>query len=236
MPNLNKSEFGQVVRVNMLEDISTATDLKLSLEPRLGTKLEKTASNGVVVGTIDIVEDDETYLANQYLAYTIKEGDLDYIGQWRIKGEVTFGASTGRGVQQHADPNFLLINTTTTGTGSDWAWTSSLWEITTNALRTSTFAAIVKSNVIFQGGISYRFEYTIEDNDLSTMFISGISETINLPVTVGSQDVTALVPVTPGPLTIQATSSAPAFTQFKITPVVPAGNVISDYKRIEVLA
>ena len=93
MPSLNKSEFGQTVRVNMLEDVSTATALNFILEPRLGEKLEKSASDGVVVGSSNITVDDEQYLANNYLEYTIKTGDLEYVGSWRLKAEATLSGT-----------------------------------------------------------------------------------------------------------------------------------------------
>lgn len=89
MPDLNKNETGQTVRANLAQDISTATAYKFILEPKVGVKLEKVDSDGVVLGTSNIVVDDETYLANQYIEYTIKEGDLNFSGLWRFKGEAT---------------------------------------------------------------------------------------------------------------------------------------------------
>lgn len=93
MPSLNKDEYGQVVRVNMLEDVSTNTELNFILEPRFGEKLTKDGTDGVVVGTTNVTVDDESYLANEYLEYTIKEGDLDKEGTWRFRGEVQITAT-----------------------------------------------------------------------------------------------------------------------------------------------
>lgn len=93
MPSLNKNEYGQVVRVNMLEDVSTNTLLKFILEPSVGDKLEKAAADGVVVGTSNVTVDDESYLANEYLEYTIKDGDLTFVGSWRLKGEVDINST-----------------------------------------------------------------------------------------------------------------------------------------------
>ena len=93
MPSLNKSEYGQVVRVNLFEDVSTATDLTFVLQPKVGESLERTASNGVAIGTSNVDVGDETYLANQYLEYTILDGDLTYAGQWRIKGKAKLSAT-----------------------------------------------------------------------------------------------------------------------------------------------
>ena len=82
MPNLNKNEFGQTLRANLGEDISNATSYKMILQPQLGETLEKTAT----LGTVNIVVDDKTYLANEYVEYTTIDGDLDYAGTWRLKG------------------------------------------------------------------------------------------------------------------------------------------------------
>lgn len=90
MPNINKNEYGQTLRVNLGEDISTATAYDFIIEPKYGEKLEKTG----VLGTVNVVEGDETYLANQYLQYTIADGDIDQAGQWRMKGEADLSATS----------------------------------------------------------------------------------------------------------------------------------------------
>lgn len=93
MANLNKSEYGQTIHINFSEDISSATAFNFILEPKQGEKLEKTAADGVVLGTSNVDVGDETYVANQYISYTVKEGDLDYAGQWRKKAEATMSAT-----------------------------------------------------------------------------------------------------------------------------------------------
>lgn len=93
MANLNLNEYGQTLRINMGENVSTATAFKFILEPRQGTKKEKVDADGVVLGTTNITVDDEDWLANEYIEYTLKDGDLDYAGQWRIKGEATMSAT-----------------------------------------------------------------------------------------------------------------------------------------------
>ncbi len=82
---LNKNEYGQIIYVDLGEDISSATIITMILEPKIGEKLEKTA--GVSVGTVNVDVNDETYLANQYLQYTIEADDLTYAGLWRKKGK-----------------------------------------------------------------------------------------------------------------------------------------------------
>jgi len=83
MPDYNYLEYGQLIYVNFGEDISAATELTIILEPKVGTAIEETAT----LGTVNIDVNDETYLANEYVKYTIQENDLDYAGLWRKKGK-----------------------------------------------------------------------------------------------------------------------------------------------------
>ena len=91
MTDYNKGEYGQTIYVNMGEDVSTNTELSLILEPAIGTKKE--ISSGVTVGSANVDVNDETYLANEYLQYTIAADDLDYAGLWRKKGEATLSST-----------------------------------------------------------------------------------------------------------------------------------------------
>ena len=97
MANFNKFEYGQVIRANLREDVSTNTGLEIVLQPELGAsknanRVGNTQPLGAVIannpdvteGTVDVAVDDETYLANQYLEYTIKENDLSKSGVWII--------------------------------------------------------------------------------------------------------------------------------------------------------
>lgn len=86
MAELNKDEYGQVVRANIGIDVSTNTALTFVLEPRVGTKLEKVIADGVVVGAVNVVVGDQTFQANEYLEYTTKDGDICKSGLWRLKG------------------------------------------------------------------------------------------------------------------------------------------------------
>lgn len=90
---LNKGEYGQLVYANLGEDVSSGTDLKMVLEPQVGEKLERLAGDGVAVGTSNVTVGDVTFLANQYLQYTILSGDLTYAGTWRLKGEVNLSST-----------------------------------------------------------------------------------------------------------------------------------------------
>lgn len=91
--NYNKSEYGQMIYANLGQDISAASELTMLLEPKIGETQEKVISDGVAVGTANVDVNDETYLANEYISYTIKEDDLDYAGLWRNKGKAKLSST-----------------------------------------------------------------------------------------------------------------------------------------------
>lgn len=93
MMTLNKDEYGDVLYVKLPADVSAATDYSFILEPYVGSKQTKAVSDGVVLGTTNITVDDESYIANKYISYTTKDGDLDQSGLWRIKGIATMSAT-----------------------------------------------------------------------------------------------------------------------------------------------
>jgi hypothetical protein len=106
MPSLNTNEYGQVLRANIGQDVSTATGYTFVLQPKVGqsTNTNATASTqpdgavirtgtDVTLGTTDVTVGDETYLANQYVNYTVKENDLSHSGLWRFKGEATMSTT-----------------------------------------------------------------------------------------------------------------------------------------------
>lgn len=95
---LNKYETGQIIRVDLGQDISTNTGTLFILQPQVGTPKNDAKNtdypNSIVranatVGTVDIEVGDETYLANQYLEYTTVTDDLSSSGIWRAKGVAT---------------------------------------------------------------------------------------------------------------------------------------------------
>lgn len=89
----NKDEYGDIIYANLGEDISTAIELTMVLEPQIGEKQEKSISDGVSVGTVNVNVNSETFLANQYIQYTIKVDDLDFAGLWRNKGKAKLSAT-----------------------------------------------------------------------------------------------------------------------------------------------
>ncbi len=102
MADLNKFEFGQVIRANIGQDVSTNIGLTFILQPKNGTPknsnsevssnqppnaIIRTGVDGVVLGTVNVTVGDEVFAANEYLEYTTKIDDLDISGLWRVKGE-----------------------------------------------------------------------------------------------------------------------------------------------------
>ncbi len=126
----------------------------------------------------------------------------------------TLAAPVGAEIQQLADPNFLIDNTTSDGTGSDWLWSSSEWSITSNALRTAGFAKVVKTRLTYEVGTYIRVKWTV-NNPLGNMFLGSHI----FPLIAGSHDVIVRVPSTPGDLTIQSGAAAPNISNFEITPI-----------------
>jgi len=82
---MNVNEFGQTIRANIGQDVSSLTTYKMILEAETGKCIEKDAT----LGTVDVVEGDETFLANQYLEYVVESEVLDRVGQWRKKAKAT---------------------------------------------------------------------------------------------------------------------------------------------------
>ncbi len=82
----NVGEYGQILYVNLGESIAGASEYTVLLEPQVGAALERKTANGVALGTENVIIGDETYRANEYLTYPIKDGELDQSGKWRAKG------------------------------------------------------------------------------------------------------------------------------------------------------
>jgi hypothetical protein len=89
MTTLNKNEYGTVLYADLKDDISAATALNFVLRPKVGDKKEFTG----VLGAVDVTVDDESYTANEYMTYTLLDGDLDQSGLWQVKGEATMTAT-----------------------------------------------------------------------------------------------------------------------------------------------
>lgn len=98
MTAFNKNEYGQVIRANIRQDVSTNTGLEMVIQPEVGRSKNASLVSGkpngavvvnnpdVTVGATTITVGDETYEANKYVEYTIKADDLSKSGIWRVKG------------------------------------------------------------------------------------------------------------------------------------------------------
>ena len=103
MSELNKGEIGQIIRVSFGSDISSALSIKMILQPEAGIKKEFAATVGTSTITVDNVE----YEADKYAEYTtISTDDLDYVGRWRKKLEVTF---TAQNIEQNNYEKFRVL-------------------------------------------------------------------------------------------------------------------------------
>lgn len=83
---MNVGEYGNTIRFNVGENISLNTNiLKLkSPQPVVKTN-EITAAEGLTVGISPISTPEGDFLPNQYLEYTIKEGDIFIQGPWEAR-------------------------------------------------------------------------------------------------------------------------------------------------------
>ncbi len=80
----NREEYGSKIRVNLGTDISAGTELTFFMEPKRGD--EKEFTNNLIVGTSNVDVDDQTFIANEYLEYTLQVDDIDKDGLWRVRG------------------------------------------------------------------------------------------------------------------------------------------------------
>jgi len=79
---MNINDFGQTLRANIGANVSSATAYQMILEPEKGKEIEKTAT----LGTVNVVEGDQTFIANEYIEYILEADVIKFIGQWRKKG------------------------------------------------------------------------------------------------------------------------------------------------------
>jgi len=85
----NKNEYGSKIYADFGVDISKATNKTIYLQPKFGD--EKTFTANLISGTKNVEVDDMGYIAKEFLEYTLQDGDLDYVGQWRVRGSVVLG-------------------------------------------------------------------------------------------------------------------------------------------------
>jgi len=83
---MNKFEYGNTLRVDANEDITTDTLILTltSLKPPTAKELTIIAPD-LVIGGATVVIDDHTYTAGEYVEYVFKEGDMSIDGTWRAR-------------------------------------------------------------------------------------------------------------------------------------------------------
>ena len=102
MTDLNKGEIGQPLRINFGTDISLAT-AEMLVEPEVGILKTFTA----LIPAVPVTIDDITLNANEYVEYTtLTKDDLDYVGRWRYKAELTF---SGTDIRQSNYTKFRVL-------------------------------------------------------------------------------------------------------------------------------
>ena len=90
MTDINKGEIGQFLRINMNEDISSATELIIRSQPKVGQTKEFIAT----APAVNVKVGDVTLLANEYAEYrTLNVEDQDFEGLWRMKLKATFSSA-----------------------------------------------------------------------------------------------------------------------------------------------
>jgi len=84
---LTVGETGRIIRANAGRSLVDNTELTLTfIKPDLSVVTKTKASNGVVVGTVDVTDEDLGELtANEYVEYPTETGFLDQDGKtWTI--------------------------------------------------------------------------------------------------------------------------------------------------------
>lgn len=83
---MNIGEWGNTLRINVKEDISSRINTLELLSPTPVVKVQIiTSAEGLSVGGSDLTVGGETYLANQYIEYDIAEGDIFISGDWETR-------------------------------------------------------------------------------------------------------------------------------------------------------
>lgn len=90
MSNLNFNEVGIVIRINLNKDIF-GTIPTLVLVPEVGEGKEITS--GITIPNVQVDTDAETFCPSEYIEYTTQDGDLDYVGRWKMRATIEYSKS-----------------------------------------------------------------------------------------------------------------------------------------------
>lgn len=92
--SLNVLEYGRTLRINTGVDLTGATVVLTLKSPAPYVEFKQRNNlQGVSVGLVDIkIDDNTTYLANEYVEYKFLIGDLDVPGIWSAKIEALYAS------------------------------------------------------------------------------------------------------------------------------------------------
>lgn len=83
---MNVGEYGNVLRFNVGEDISSNNNiLELKSPSPVAKTISITGTEGLSVGTSPISTPEGDFNANEYVEYTIKSGDIFIHGVWEAR-------------------------------------------------------------------------------------------------------------------------------------------------------
>lgn len=87
-------EYGKVLVLDCGFDLTGQTGLALAIDRPDGTTVSRTQASGLAVGSVDLTLSGVTYTANQYITYTLQDGDLPDSGFYYQQITVTFPTKT----------------------------------------------------------------------------------------------------------------------------------------------
>ncbi len=83
---MNINEFGNAIRIDLGEDVRANTNIMEFTGPApTFTKFSIGSLDGLSVGGNDVETPIGTFLGDQYVQYTTKEGDFDTPGVWQVR-------------------------------------------------------------------------------------------------------------------------------------------------------
>lgn len=78
-------DTGKVLRLNLGFNASSYTELSIVITKADGSSVTKTTANGVVLGVVDVTDDDLGALnANEYIEYPIESGVISVAGIYKV--------------------------------------------------------------------------------------------------------------------------------------------------------
>lgn len=86
---MNVGEFGNILRYNVKEDITTSTNTVTFVDPT-----GKETTRDAPVGLADVQTDRGKFSAGEYIEYTFAQGDIPIPGTWQCRVNSEFSTKT----------------------------------------------------------------------------------------------------------------------------------------------